>query len=215
MGKFLTVILCLLCVAGGVAVGMNYDRIAPYVYDFLQNLDPGSDDPATPTLVKTPTPTLTKTPTPTPTKTPTPTPTKTPTPTLTKTPTPTPTKTPTPTPTPLPEGTKEIVGTWIGSKTVNLFVVKASADFRVVFKADNTAHVTGTLDAPGYKNVPFDKIITWSYISKGRYLGAYGSTSIVFVVKGDVMKMTVNPYDLGLTDNKFLDLPIDVELKKI
>ena len=199
MGKFLTVILCLLCVAGGVAVGMNYDRIAPYVYDFLQNLDPGSDDPATPTLVKTPTPTLTKTPTPT----------------LTKTPTPTPTKTPTPTPTPLPEGTKEIVGTWIGSKTVNLFVVKASADFRVVFKADNTAHVTGTLDAPGYKNVPFDKIITWSYISKGRYLGAYGSTSIVFVVKGDVMKMTVNPYDLGLTDNKFLDLPIDVELKKI
>ena len=187
MGKFLTVILCLLCVAGGVAVGMNYDRIAPYVYDFLQNLDPGSDDPATPTLVKTPTPTLTKTPTPTPTKT----------------------------PTPLPEGTKEIVGTWIGSKTVNLFVVKASADFRVVFKADNTAHVTGTLDAPGYKNVPFDKIITWSYISKGRYLGAYGSTSIVFVVKGDVMKMTVNPYDLGLTDNKFLDLPIDVELKKI
>lgn len=207
MGKFLTVILCLLCVAGGVAVGMNYDRIAPYVYDFLQNLDPGSDDPATPTLVKTPTPTLTKTPTPTPTKTPTP--------TLTKTPTPTPTKTPTPTPTPLPEGTKEIVGTWIGSKTVNLFVVKASADFRVVFKADNTAHVTGTLDAPGYKNVPFDKIITWSYISKGRYLGAYGSTSIVFVVKGDVMKMTVNPYDLGLTDNKFLDLPIDVELKKI
>ena len=211
MGKFLTVILCLLCVAGGVAVGMNYDRIAPYVYDFLQNLDPGSDDPATPTLVKTSTPTLTKTPTPTPTKTPTPTPTKTPTPTPTKTPTPTPTKTPTP----LPEGTKEIVGTWIGSKTVNLFVVKASADFRVVFKADNTAHVTGTLDAPGYKNVPFDKIITWSYISKGRYLGAYGSTSIVFVVKGDVMKMTVNPYDLGLTDNKFLDLPIDVELKKI
>ncbi|HJJ43453.1 MAG TPA: hypothetical protein O0X69_04160, partial [Methanocorpusculum sp.] len=167
------------------------------------------------TPTKTPTPTLTKTPTPTPTKTPTPTPTKTPTPTLTKTPTPTPTKTPTPTPTPLPEGTKEIVGTWIGSKTVNLFVVKASADFRVVFKADNTAHVTGTLDAPGYKNVPFDKIITWSYISKGRYLGAYGSTSIVFVVKGDVMKMTVNPYDLGLTDNKFLDLPIDVELKKI
>ena len=119
-----------------------------------------------------------------------------------------------PTATPLPEGTKEIVGTWIGSKTINLFIVKASADFRVVFRADNTARVTGVLNAPGYDNVPFDREITWSYLGSGRYRGAYGSTSIIFVVKGDVMTMTVNPYKLGLTDNKILDMDIDAELRK-
>jgi hypothetical protein len=34
------------------------------------------------------------------------------------------------------------------------------------------------------------------------------------VVKGDVMTMTVNPYKLGLTDNKILDMDIDAELRK-
>ena len=192
MGKVLTIMLCLLCVAGGAAVGLNYDRISPYLPAFLQDIGSGPDE----------------TPIPTPTVTKTSTPAKTPTPTVTKTPT------PTPTPTPLPEGTKEIVGTWIGSKTINLFIVKASADFRVVFRADNTARVTGVLNAPGYDNVPFDREITWSYLGSGRYRGAYGSTSIIFVVKGDVMTMTVNPYKLGLTDNKILDMDIDAELRK-
>ena len=228
MGKVLMVVLCLLCVAGGAAFGLNYDRISPYLPEFLQDIGSGPNETPTPapTLTKTPVPTVpptttvTKTPTPakTPTKTPTPTLTKTPTTTPTKPPTPTPTKTltptPTVTPTPLPEGTKEIVGTWIGSKTINLFIVKASADFRVVFRADNTARVTGVLNAPGYDNVPFDREITWSYLGSGRYRGAYGSTSIIFVVKGDVMTMTVNPYKLGLTDNKILDMDIDAELRK-
>ncbi|MDO9522523.1 MAG: hypothetical protein Q7J08_02290 [Methanocorpusculum sp.] len=232
MGKVLILFLCLLCVAGGAAVGMNYDRIAPHLSSFLQDLT-GSDDPASPTLTQTPTitptPTQTSTPTktatptitPTQTKTPTPTisptPTKTPTPAKTPTLTPIPTKTPTPTvtPTPLPEGTKEIVGTWVGSKTINLFIIKASADFRVVFNADHTAYVTGTLDAPGYDNVPFAKTITWSYLGSGRYLGTYGSASIIFVIKGDIMTMTVNPYELGLTTNKFMDMDIDAELHKV
>ncbi len=181
MSKVLTIILCLLCVVGGAAVGMNYDRIAPHISDILQIFDPGPDDTAAPTL------------------------------------TPTPTKTPTPmaTSTPVPAGTKEIVDTWIGSKTINLFIVKESADFRVVFRVDNTTSVTGTLDAPGYDNVPFAKSITGSYLGSSQYRGTYGSTSIVFVVKGDVMTMTVNPYDLGLTTNKFLDMPINVELRKI
>ena len=228
MGKVLMVVLCLLCVAGGAAVGLNYDRISPYLPEFLQDIGSGPNETPTPapTLTKTPVPTVpptttvTKTPTPakTPTKTPTPTLTKTPTTTPTKPPTPTPTKTltptPTVTPTPLPEGTKEIVGTWIGSKTINLFIVKASADFRVLFRADNTARVTGVLNAPGYDNVPFDREITWSYLGSGRYLGSYGTTSIIFVVKGDVMTMTVNPYKLGLTDNKILDMDIDAQLRK-
>ena len=234
MGKVLTIMLCLLCVAGGAAVGLNYDRISPHLPAFLQDIGSGPDETPiptptvtkTPSPAKTPTPTVTKTPTPaktptptvtktsTPAKTPTPTVTKTSTPTKTPTPTVTKTPTPTPTPTPLPEGTKEIVGTWIGSKTINLFIVKASADFRVVFRADNTARVTGVLNAPGYDNVPFDREITWSYLGSGRYRGAYGSTSIIFVVKGDVMTMTVNPYKLGLTDNKILDMDIDAELRK-
>jgi len=228
MGKVLILLLCLLCVAGGAAVGMNYDRIVPHLSSFLQDLTE-SDDPASPTLTQTstitPTPTKTSTPTtsPTPTKTPTPTitstPTKTATPTITPTPTKTstPTKTPTPTvtPTPLPEGTKEIVGTWVGSKTIDLFIIKASADFRVVFNADHTAYVTGTLDAPGYDNVPFAKTITWSYLGSGRYLGTYGSESIIFVINGDIMTMTVNPYELGLTTNKFMDMDIDAELHKV
>ncbi|MCK9312610.1 MAG: hypothetical protein M0P20_00930 [Methanocorpusculum sp.] len=220
MGKVLIIFLCLLCIAGGVAVGMNYDRIAPHLSSFLQDLT-GSDDPVSPTLTQTPTitPTPTKTSTPTISPTPTKTPTSTITPTPTKTPTltPTPTKTPTPTvtPTPLPEGTKEIVGTWVGSKTINLFIIKASADFQVVFNVNHTAYVTGTLDAPGYDNVPFAKTITWSYLGSGRYLGTYGSKSIIFVIKGDIMTMTVNPYDLRLTSNKFLDMNIDVELHKV
>jgi hypothetical protein len=106
------------------------------------------------------------------------------------------------------------VGTWVGSKTINLFIIKASADFRVVFNADHTAYVTGTLDAPGDDNGPFAKTITWSYLGNGRYLGTYGSESIVFVIKGDLMTMTVNPYELGLTSNKFMDMNIDVELRK-
>ena len=221
MGKVLIIFLCLLCVAAGAALGMNYDRIAPHISSFLQDLN-GPDDPASPT--KTPTPTITSTPSKTPTPTISQTPTKTPTPTITATPTktptptlsPTPTKTPKPTvtPTPLPEGTKEIVGTWVGSKTINLFIIKASADFQVVFNADHTAYVTGTLDAPGYDNVPIAKTITWSYLGNGRYLGTYGSESIVFVIKGDIMTMTVNPYELGLTTNKFLDMDIDAELRK-
>ncbi len=230
MGKVLTIVLCLLCVAAGAAVGMNYDRISPYLPSFLQDLT-GPDDPASPTPVPTstqtipPTLTPTKIPTHTITSTPTHTPTKTAAPTLTSTPTktpiptlsPTPTKTPTPvvTPVPLPEGTKEIVGTWVGSKTVNLFILKASADFQVVFNADNTAHLTGTLDAPGYDNVPIAKSFTWSYLGNGRYRGTYGATSIIFTIDGDLMTMTVNPYELGLTENKFLDMNIDVELHKL
>ncbi|ABN06962.1 hypothetical protein Mlab_0791 [Methanocorpusculum labreanum Z] len=206
---------------------MNYDRISPYLPSFLQDLT-GSDDPSSPTPVPTSTQTIPPTPTPTKTpstSTPTPTPTKTAAPTLTSTPTktptptvsPTPTSTPTPvvTPVPLPEGTKEIVGTWVGSKTINLFILKASADFQVVFNADNTAHLTGTLDAPGYDNVPIAKSFTWSYLGNGRYRGTYGDKSIIFEIEGDLMTMTVNPYDLGLTENKFLDMNIDVELRKV
>lgn len=118
------------------------------------------------------------------------------------------------TPAPLPGGTKEIVGTWIGSKTINLFIIKASADFRVVFRADSTARVTGVLNAPGYDNVQFDREIIWSYLDSGRYLGTYGSISIIFIVKDDIMTMTVNPYKLGLSDNKILDMDIDAQLRK-
>jgi len=226
MGKVLTIVLCLLCIAAGAAVGMNYDRISPYLPSFLQDLNE-PDDPISPTPAPTSTQTIpptspptktpgTSTPTSTPTKTAPPTSTATPIKTPTPTVSPTPTITPTPivTPVPLPEGTKEIVGTWVGSKTINLFIIKASADFRVVFNADHTAYVTGTLDAPGYDNVPFAKTITWSYLGNGRYLGTYGSESIVFVIKGDLMTMTVNPYELGLTSNKFMDMNIDVELRK-
>jgi len=34
---------------------------------------------------------------------------------------------------------------------------------------NNTAHPTGTLDAPGYDNVPMAKSFTWSYLGNGRY----------------------------------------------
>ncbi len=29
------------------------------------------------------------------------------------------------------------------------------------------------------------------------------------------MTMTINPYELGLTNNKFMDIDIDAELRKI
>lgn len=40
MGKDLILFLCLLCIAGDAAVGMNYDRIAPHLPSFLQDLTP-------------------------------------------------------------------------------------------------------------------------------------------------------------------------------
>ncbi|HJJ30420.1 MAG TPA: hypothetical protein VJ857_02105 [Methanocorpusculum sp.] len=118
-------------------------------------------------------------------------------------------------PAPLFGGDREIVGKWVGSKTIKLFLIKASSDFCVVFNADNTACITGTVNCPGYHNVPFTQPITWSCLGNCRYFGTHESISIAFCLKGDIMTIKANPYDLGLVKNKILDMPIEIELKKM
>lgn len=117
--------------------------------------------------------------------------------------------------TPLSGWDADILGTWVGSKTIKVFLIKASSDFCVVFKADNTACITGTVNCPGFHDVPFTQPITWSCLGNCRYFGSYGSTSIAFCLKGNIMTIKANPYTLGLVKNKIMDMQIEIELQKI
>ena len=63
---------------------------------------------------------------------------------------------------------------------------------------------------------PLSREFTWSYVDSNQYCGNYGSNvRIPLVINGDTLTMTINPYDMGLTGNSFLDMDLDVELEKV
>lgn len=210
--KILIAIVCVLCIAGCVAVGLSYSS---------QGLTPESGGNSTSTPTNSPTATETssavptttsttiltsvptqssgsgasETSTPTVTSTVSPTETTTASPTATSTVSPTATQTSssgssgTPTPTVEPTQTVEepdkIVGTWTGSYDPQIPFITAVATFNVVFNADNTAVSSGNINAPmaGYDNKAFSDIeLTWSNLGNNQYEGVYGDKSITFVM---------------------------------
>jgi hypothetical protein len=160
---FITVIVCVLCIAGGAALAINYSTLQGLDSESgnltnTSTLDPLSTSAAVPTqaaVSNSPGSSLNTTDTP-----------------ITNssgsssdssesssgpsgssssgssnTPTPTVTPTVTPTTTPVPDGIEAIEGTWVGSKTIDYSpIVTASTNYQAVFYADNSAEATMTVN---------------------------------------------------------------------
>ncbi|MFA6728900.1 MAG: hypothetical protein WCS17_11920 [Prevotella sp.] len=233
---FLIVFVCLLCIAGGAAIVLNYDTLASFLPPSQENNSSGSgDDPtyvptdtSTPGVTMTTTPASTQVPDPdspqigtsAPTETSTPTVTQTVTPTVTQTVTPTVTQTVTPTvtqtsssgtsPTPVVTATPLPWVEAISGTWIgqkNDFLV--SYDLKLVCNEDGTAQLSGTISGAGIsKTINADLI--WEYVSGTHYLGKNGDDSLDIYVDGNTMDMTVNPKKLGVADYD-INYPISLQ----
>jgi len=268
---FITVIVCVLCIAGGAAIAINYSTLQGLDSESgnltnTSTLDPLSTSAAVPTQAAVSNSTGLS---------------------LNTTETSpisssgsssgssgssgssssgsanTPTPTVTPTVPPVPDGIEAIEGTWVGSKTIDYSpIVTVSTNYQAVFNADNSAEATMTvnisdvdlsgvnlsrvnlsridlsrINVPGFdlsgidlSNVNLSELdlqgeertvsqpFIWSYAGSNYYIGtynsAYGPISLIFVINGDTLTLTVNPVDMGFTTNPLLDMDVTVELHK-
>lgn len=138
-------------------------------------------------------------------------------PSATPTPTTQPARTPTPTEIPATAASTKaraaddsVLGTWTGTKTLNLLFITADGEGTVTFRDDLTSHVSGGFRGAGMDKT-FSSGFTWTNNGGGSYTGNIGSESLIFSPAGETLTMTINPKQLGVAS---LDMNIPVEMHR-
>ncbi len=92
-----------------------------------------------------------------------------------------------------------IVGTWSGDTSIPFI---GSYDVKLVCYENNTAQLTGYVDAFGYESSVNEPNLTWRNDGNGQYTGAgYGSQSLSLYLEGDRLTAIINPVKLGVLDS--------------
>ena len=107
---------------------------------------------------------------------------------------------------------RKILGEWYGTKTIPFL---ASGECRLIFHEDGRAKADGKVKILGDSMTVCTDEICWRHCEENRFVGTYGNYQLEFILAGEVIKTTVNPYRLGAVKNPRYDMNIPLEMKRL
>lgn len=125
---------------------------------------------------------------------------------------PVPTETPDDTALQAHNGADQIAGTWTGSGSVP-FVV--SVTFKAVVAIDGTAQFSGTVTSSMFGNHIFNTPATWTYLGGTSFDTVISNVHTPVTCDGKKLSFPLNPYKLGLVNNKIADQNFVIDLYRI
>jgi len=109
-------------------------------------------------------------------------------------------------------GAHLIAGKWTGTSSIP-FV--ASVEFYADIKDDGTAQFSGSLTSSMFGNHEFDTAASWEYLGGNSFNTVIYGTDTKVTCNGNKLTFPLNPYQLGLIDDKIADQEFIISLNRI
>ena len=109
-------------------------------------------------------------------------------------------------------GAHLIAGKWTGTSSIP-FV--ASVEFYADIKDDGTAQFSGSLTSSMFGNHDFESGAEWEYLGGNSFNTVIYGTDTKVTCNGNKLTFPLNPYQLGLIDDKIADQEFIISLNRI
>ena len=109
-------------------------------------------------------------------------------------------------------GADLIAGEWIGSSSVPF---AASVAFYADVKDDGTVLFSGSVTSSLFGNHEFSTDAEWEYLGGDRFNAVISNTNTAVICNGNKITFQINPYKLGLVENKVADREFTINLHRI
>ena len=109
-------------------------------------------------------------------------------------------------------GAHLIAGKWTGTSSIP-FV--ASVEFYADIEDDGTAQFSGSLTSSMFGNHDFESGAEWEYLGGDKFNAVISGTDTAITCNGNKLTFPLNPYQLGLIDDKIADQEFIISLNRI
>ena len=109
-------------------------------------------------------------------------------------------------------GAHLIAGEWSGTSSIP-FV--ASVEFYADIEDDGTAQFSGSLTSSMFGNHDFESGAEWEYLGGDKFNAVISGTDTAITCNGNKLTFPLNPYQLGLIDDKIADQEFIISLNRI
>ena len=109
-------------------------------------------------------------------------------------------------------GAHLIAGEWSGTSSIPFMV---SVEFYADIKDDGTAQFSGSLTSSMFGNHDFESGAEWEYLGGDKFNAVISGTDTAITCNGNKLTFPLNPYQLGLIDDKIADQEFIISLNRI
>ena len=109
-------------------------------------------------------------------------------------------------------GAHLIAGKWTGTSSIPFMV---SVEFYADVEGDGTAKFSGSVTSSMFGNHEFDTEAGWEYLGGDSFNTVIYGTDTKVTCNGNKLTFPLNPYQLGLIDDKIADQEFIISLNRI